>query len=150
MEVLRWRRRFATEALPAPPCGGSPGDYTDPACPIAAFQRRRGAALSPLARPASSPPIHRLALQARPLPLQPREVWNVQHTRQDPRGARRNRRVIQETGVEMPHRAALAGLPPWIPALFEIHSDALVGLDEAGRVCFVNRAAARLAGREPE
>jgi PAS domain S-box-containing protein len=74
----------------------------------------------------------------------------VQSTGQDPRGACRNRRVIQETGVEMPLRAALAGLPPWIPALFEIHSDALVGLDEAGRVCFVNRAAARLAGREPE
>jgi signal transduction histidine kinase len=49
----------------------------------------------------------------------------------------------------MPSQSALAGLPQWMLAMFDILSDALLGLDDDGRVRFVNRAAAILLDREP-
>jgi signal transduction histidine kinase len=49
----------------------------------------------------------------------------------------------------MPSQPALAGFPQWMLAMFDILSDALLGLDDDGRVRFVNRAAAILIDREP-
>src|SRR5260370_25090864 len=45
--------------------------------------------------------------------------------------------------------ATLAGLPSWMAGVFDILSDALFGLDDDGRVRFLNHAAARLVDREP-